>query len=262
MGPLARAFALAICLLCLTAASASAQATATTFTVTTTADGTDPSPGNGVCAAGGITAGPCTLRAAIQETNARGVNDTIVVPSGTYSLTLGGSESTPNASIGDLDITAPVTVQGAGARSTIVENNTVPADRVFEITSNGFVEIRGVTIRSGSPFGNGGGVRNTGPTTRLVSTAVRDSEIAAGGAGISNEGSGGLTVDHSLVTGNTTTGTQGGGGISNTGSNLTLINSTISSNTAPNGAAIIDGSTAPVTAVQFSTITGNAANTG
>src|SRR5438874_2257693 len=61
-------------------------ADAATFTVDSTADAEDANPGDGVCA---TAAGACTLRAAIQEANALPGLDIIVVPAGTYVLTLG-----------------------------------------------------------------------------------------------------------------------------------------------------------------------------
>ena len=53
-----------------------------TFTVNTTADGVNP----GACAA--ATAGQCTLREAVIEANTTAGTDTIMVPAGTYTLTL------------------------------------------------------------------------------------------------------------------------------------------------------------------------------
>jgi len=56
---------------------------AATFTVDSTADEPDADPGNGVCASAG---GQCTLRAAIEETNALAGMDSVTVPVGTYPL--------------------------------------------------------------------------------------------------------------------------------------------------------------------------------
>src|SRR5689334_7534298 len=58
------------------------------FAVTTTTDAVDASPGNGQCA---IAGGGCTLRAAIQESNALGGSNTITLPAGTYMLSIGGA---------------------------------------------------------------------------------------------------------------------------------------------------------------------------
>jgi CSLREA domain-containing protein len=66
------------------AAPASAAA-ALTLTVDSTGDGGDASPGNGICA---TSAGACTLRAAIEETNANAGPDTIA-----FSIPGGGTQT-------------------------------------------------------------------------------------------------------------------------------------------------------------------------
>src|SRR5687767_14959986 len=110
------------------AAQAQAPPPPQTFTVNSTDDATDLSPGDGLCA----TAAParCTLRAAIQQANVSVNADTIIVPAGNYNLTIAGTDDT--AVTGDLDITQPVTISGAGAASTVVNQTVIaPADRVF-----------------------------------------------------------------------------------------------------------------------------------
>ncbi len=62
------------------------SAAATTFTVNSTLDLPDLNPGDGLCNAG---VALCTLRAAVMEANATGGADTIMLPAGTYTLTLG-----------------------------------------------------------------------------------------------------------------------------------------------------------------------------
>ncbi len=79
---------------------------AATFNVNSTAEGHDVNPGNGVCATSG---GTCTLRAAIEESNARVGMDTVNVPAGTY---------TTNAR---LEIEDSLFLNGAGAASTFLD---------------------------------------------------------------------------------------------------------------------------------------------
>lgn len=101
------------------------------FAVTSTSDLPDTSPGDGTCL---TVAGTCTLRAAIQEANALHGTHVIQVPAGTYALTLvAGVEIDPpdpepfaictevdsDAHQGDLDITCPVSIIGAGAEHTV-----------------------------------------------------------------------------------------------------------------------------------------------
>lgn len=76
------------------------------FAVNSTEDLPDASPGNGVCAAVG---GACTLRAAVEETNALPGSDTITVPAGTYPLT------------DRLDIEDSVQITGAGMHATVLD---------------------------------------------------------------------------------------------------------------------------------------------
>ena len=88
----------------------------------------------------------CSLREAIQAVNtASGVsgcaagsgNDTILLPAGTYTLTIAGGNENNNAT-GDLDIfptssavPRTLTIQGSGATTTVVDGNQL--DRVFHL---------------------------------------------------------------------------------------------------------------------------------
>jgi CSLREA domain-containing protein len=113
-------------------------AVAATFTVNSTADAVDANLADGVCET--ATAGVCTLRAAIQQANASAGTDTIVLPAGTYTLTIAGAGEDA-AVTGDLDVTGILTITGAGADTTIVEACAIPPlattctgiDRVFEV---------------------------------------------------------------------------------------------------------------------------------
>ena len=107
-----------------------APAAAATFTVNDTTDAVDAAPGDGKCATAVAT---CTLRAAIQEANAHAGADTIMVPAGTYLLTIAG-QGEDIAATGDLDITDDVTITGAGADNTILDGNGI--DRIFDISAS------------------------------------------------------------------------------------------------------------------------------
>ena len=104
-----------------------------TFVVVTTADTQDATPGDGVCAdAGGL----CSLRAAITEANAAAAADIITLPAGTYTLSLVGANEDNNAG-GDLDIRSSLTINGAGAATTIIQANLAPnsaTERVMHVT--------------------------------------------------------------------------------------------------------------------------------
>ena len=99
---------------------------AATITVNTTADEFGTGAG-------------CSLREAIQAANtdaafggctAGSGADVITVPANTYTLTIGGVGDNTNA-IGDLDILEGVTINGAGAGTTVIDAS--PFDRVFHI---------------------------------------------------------------------------------------------------------------------------------
>lgn len=103
----------------ITISAFSVNVSAATFVVNTTADTVDANPGNGASADAG---GQCSLRTAIGEANAAAGADIITLPAGTYTQTLAGSGEDANAN-GDYDITAPVTINGAGSGTTIIQAN-------------------------------------------------------------------------------------------------------------------------------------------
>ena len=89
---------------------------ATTFAPDTTNDTVDATPGDGIC---GDADGHCSLRAAIQESNALAGEDTIVLGAHTYVLALAGSNEDASAS-GDLDVDGDLVLSGADADVTIM----------------------------------------------------------------------------------------------------------------------------------------------
>ena len=95
-----------------------------TFKVNTTLDTVALSLKTGKDASGHI-----SLRSAIMAADAKPNADTIIVPAGTFKLTLGGAGEDHDAA-GDLDITGNLSIKGKGA-STIVDGNNL--DRVFDV---------------------------------------------------------------------------------------------------------------------------------
>ncbi len=101
-----------------------------TFTVNSTSDVVDAHPGDGICETGSGN-GICTLRAAVQEAGALTTANTIVVPPGTYVLSLtpacpfklvtNGNILTENMS--NLCVKGNVTISGAGSDTTIIDAN-------------------------------------------------------------------------------------------------------------------------------------------
>ena len=216
------------------------------FTVSKTGDSND-----GFC---GVV--DCSLREATVAANS---GDTIVVPAGTYTLTLGTQ----------LTLTGDLTLTGAGSGDTIIQaatSSAVATSRVFLITGDGNVDIHDVTIRHGNAGnGNGGGILNSGsltlsnsivsrnttantPLTKgggifnakgatadVASSAITGNSVGDNGGGISNRGA--LTLTDSTVSGNTISLTGAGGGVANASGTATISGSTISGN----GGRSVDG---------------------
>jgi CSLREA domain-containing protein len=159
--PCPRRLARSVAAVLLLGAAVGDLAGAMTISVDSTADASDANPGDGICASA---SDGCTLRAAIDETNALHGADTIALPAGTYTLSRG---TPPYGAI--LTIMDDLDLVGAGAASTVIDGAGVylvlhvwlkaiaslPPSRVL---------IRGVTIA------NGNGV--TGPSSGIVAAGI------------------------------------------------------------------------------------------
>lgn len=167
-----------------------ATAGAATFNVNKTADTAD----------GSCDPADCSLREAIVAANASGGADTVNVPAGHYTLTLGT----------ELPISATLTIVGAGAGATSIDGNATT--RVFNVSGAGTaVTMSGLTIERGR--------------------STNGSAILFGGTGTNT-----LTLRDSVFSNNSATGTGGviGASYGTFGNTLTMTiaNSTFSSNTA------------------------------
>jgi hypothetical protein len=226
----------------------------TAFIVNSPIDAADMSPGDGACetATGN---GICTLRAAIQETNALPGPDSILLGTGTYTQTIHWDYNDTSA-VGDLDITDDLTLTGAGANNTIISAHTL--ERALEIGPSATVAIAGVTIRDGFQEldGDAGGIMNSGHLT-LDRSIIANNRGYSGG-GVYNYGT--LTVTRSTFTGNIADGFYvGGGAISNHGT-LAISDSTFRGNSAQLlGGAIYNWDVASAS-IRGSTFDSNRAN--
>jgi uncharacterized repeat protein (TIGR01451 family)/CSLREA domain-containing protein len=243
-----------------------------TFIVNSTDDNVDARPGDRLCEVrlgGGI----CTLRAAIMEANYLPSDDTIILPSSTYTLTISGNKE-DDSTTGDLDVTGDLSILGADAATTIIDANQL--DRVFEMCPGGkygvgtqptiHVTLSDVTIRGGNGGGEtcdqyscgvdtGGGIENwsCGDLT-VASSVIRDNTALNGpisdqysypdglGGGLINSG-GSVALTNTTVISNTT---GEGGGIFNTGT-MTITDSVVISNTAASGGGIWSNGTVSMT---------------
>ena len=182
--------------------------------------------------------GAGSLRQAILDANATSEDDTITFdisgcPNGICTITLTTGELAIDAAStgGRLTITNAV----AANRLLISGNN---ASRVFFIKQNANATINGVTITGGNGTGtnntgflnSGGGISIDGFGTNLVlsNSAVSRNSAQNAGGGIYNV-AGALTLINSTISENSA---NGGGGILTNGGKLTIANSTISNNTA------------------------------
>lgn len=234
-------------------------------------DGLDASVGDGACR---TSLGTCTLRAAVQEANVSAVPTTVLLPAGRFVLSitspLAGVPNEVDAASGDLDLLRPTTVRGAGARLTTIDTEGV--DRAFSnlhlnsstvsdlaITGGRFGRTDswsgGAIWNEGRMFlervhlydneaGYGGAVFNT-PRTHMV---IRDSLLAdnrSGEGGAVRFDAGGEVVNTTITRNSVFPVDQTrrpgefsgyGGGIDHRGGgDLTIVNSTITDNTALKG---------------------------
>jgi CSLREA domain-containing protein len=187
---------------------------AATFTVTRT---DDPAPGS-------CDPSDCSLREALLEARA---GDEISLPPGHYRMTIPGTGE-DNGAQGDLDLKHDVTIEGAGARSTVIDAQGV--DRVFDVASGIHATITDLAVIGGLSAGNGGGIRDAG-TLSLSRLAVIGNQALASGGGI--EVTGDATVQSSTIAGNQS---AAGGGV-HVGGTALVENSTISGNRAGGSAS-------------------------
>jgi hypothetical protein len=144
-------------------------ASAAQFDVDTLVDAADVVPGDGRCA---TATGNCSLRAAVQESNATSTFDVVRLPAGTFTLALAGADEDVAAS-GDLDLGGPVSIIGTGPEATLIVQAT--GDRVVDVGSGAQATLSGLSIRGGGGVESGGGIRNAGVLS------LNDCEITANG---------------------------------------------------------------------------------
>ena len=203
----------------------------------------------------------CTLRDAIAEINTAGVapsscgnsggaygtTDTIFIPAGIYTITIAPDGTPDDNADGDFDIIKTVTIQGAGAATTIIDGANI--DRVFHATV-GNIAIDGVSIINGKTVNDGGGVAATNIT-------ISNSTFSGNSAGTF---AGGVRANTAKISNSTFSNNNAriGGGVAAT--NITISNSTFSGNSAPLGGGGVFASTS--TTISNSTFSGNSATGG
>jgi fibronectin-binding autotransporter adhesin len=125
-----------------------------------------------------------SLREAIIATNNTASDDIIVVPAGTYVLTIAGTTNTT----GDLDIlnAGSLQIQGAGIGNSVIDGGGAGgtlADRIFEI-QGATVTFEGLTIQNGYlTSSHGAGFYNNGGHVTLIDVQLNNNQAISTGAG-------------------------------------------------------------------------------
>jgi uncharacterized repeat protein (TIGR01451 family)/CSLREA domain-containing protein len=236
------------------------SAAATDFLVTSTADDVDSMPGDGRCQIPFSVA--CTLRAAVQETNALPGADTILLNRGRifqatiYRLTI-ANRGEDDAVKGDLDVKGALTVTVAGGRtrgvlagSPVIDGGGL--DRVFDVKSGASLTLNTVTVRNGDagPGEDGGGIRNEAALS--LSTVTITGNRAADGGGVYSAGP--FTASSATFSNNTATGQ--GGAIRAAGASLTRV--VVTRNTSPTAGGLMNFGDATISESTFDHNTGGA----
>jgi CSLREA domain-containing protein len=194
----------------------------TAFVVNSTGDGADAVPGNGICDDG---TGSCTLRAAIQESNANAGSDVVTFALGTGTPTIAPLSALPA-------ITAQITIQGNTGGATRIQLNGASAGS----GSNGIVlgaGSSGSLVRSfviNRFTGTGFGIRVESATNTIEDCWIGLDQF--GSTTVAGNAGGGVLVTGAAATGNLIGGTAAGvrNTISHNGANGVQIDAGASGN--------------------------------
>jgi CSLREA domain-containing protein len=194
----------------LVAALPPAASASTTFRVTRI---DDPAPGS-------CTAAACSLREAVTAANADAAPDVVLLPAGTYTLTLGPLPA----------IVQPLTVAGAGAAATRITGSTA--------TGPSATLRAGVAVVSApTTFAD---LTLTGNTATVDDPATQSVTVGAG-ALVANATA--LTLVRTVVSANaqSSQATVGAGGVAGNVSTLTVIDSTVTANDKTRSGTVVAG---------------------
>jgi hypothetical protein len=236
--------------------AASMRGGAATFAVDSALDTADANPGDGICA-DAIDAA-CSLRAAIDESNASPGVDEIELPTGDFVLTVAGSGEDVNAS-GDLDIAGDVTIRGAGADATRIDGSAL--DRVIDIHAGAeprTVHFEQLTVQNGMLIDEG--LHDSGVGVRVGETVhlLLDDVVVRGNRSTNTSGATAIDIGgcvegtHVRILDNRDTHEDGSGSalaalyVHGADACLTLLDSEISGNLADWAGAILADDGAPI----------------
>lgn len=210
------------------------------FLVNSLYDAVDYDPGDGFCSTAkpSLTPRLCTLRAAIQEANARPGEDTVVLQSGRHLLFIPGIDEDA-AATGDLDVTDDLELRGESAALSIIDAAGI--DRVLHLQNAASLDLHHLAITGGLAAGfwsdgTGGGIFATQDASlRLESVRVSGNQAVFGG-GIGSRSARRVYVATSDISDNRSisnaedNGVGGGLYLSGTGESGFVISSTVSLN--------------------------------
>ena len=145
----------------------------------------------------GSCAAQCSLRDAVEAANRLGGANRIILPAGTYTLTLlpprgdeGEILDDDGNHNGDLDVSSKLSLVGAGADTSIIDGNRI--DRLFEVLAGAELQLDGVTLRNGKTSFYGAGIENHGllslRRSRLSDNFASGMFEPGAGGGIANFG--------------------------------------------------------------------------
>jgi hypothetical protein len=253
---------------------AAAMPVAATVTVNTSTDVSDTNIGDGHCDTDGNLGNgdQCTLRAAIQETNANPTGPNSINFSLPVNTTISLNSVLP-------DISSNVMISGGNANTLTVQRSTVagtPSFRIFTVASGVTVTIAGLTLTNGwalSPYPAyvlvpdffGGAIYSERATVTINDCIIKGNQAFVGG-GLANRG-GVMNINRTTITNNVASAINGGngGGVANGASDtppaypmMTIDSSTISNNTADEDGGGVSGANV----ITNSTISSNTAKFG
>ncbi|MGI9538635.1 MAG: hypothetical protein ACR2N6_00625, partial [Miltoncostaeaceae bacterium] len=179
----------------------------------------------------GCAANDCSLREAVIDANASGdLLDRVLLPPGTYTLSLVGDE---DASLtGDLDLFSggAIEVRGTGAAPADTVILAPPGERHLDVLGTLEGRVINLTLRGGEDT-VGGAIRND--SELIVRRVVFDQNDAGDGGAIhSSEDDARVTIEDSTFTGNRATGSSGGAIHNESASTVVVARSSFTGNTA------------------------------
>ncbi len=195
------------------------------FEVTTLADGPDAAPGDGNCATSG---GDCSLRAAVEESNALSGFDTVALAAGVHAVVAPAAPDEDDG--GQIEIAGDIEIIGAGAERTFIDGGGTAA--MFTVLPGMRLRVVALTMRNGDSgarpvvenrgdllfdrigyTGNGGG-RYDGSIVSYGYLAIRDSVFEGNRGDLIETLSGGVFLDRVVMRGNAGTVYSDGGAVS------------------------------------------------